>query len=119
LLDEIDESNPLSWINLSQNNKINKRRKFEDAAKAFASARVEFFNVNRDKFILELSGNRVDLLDGYETIASGDDSIKIHEIENLYYKNLHALLKSGVSFKDILKQSQILQKITDLEKVVD
>lgn len=119
LLDEIDESNPLSWVNLSQNNKINKRRKFEDAAKAFASARVGFFNVNRDKFVFDLNGNRVDLLDGYETIASGDDSIKIHEIENLYYKNLHALLKSGVSFKDILKQSQILQKITDLEKVVD
>jgi hypothetical protein len=81
--------------------------------------RLEFFNVNRDKFVFKLGDQQIDLLNGYEAISSNDKPVKIHQIENLYYKNLHTLLKQGISFKTILEQSQILQKISNLEKAVD
>lgn len=119
LLNEIDESNPLSWVKLSQQNKINKQKKFKDAAEAFVDTRLKFFNVNRDKFVFKLGDQQIDLLNGYEAISSNDKPVKIHQIENLYYKNLHTLLKQGISFKTILEQSQILQKISNLEKAVD
>lgn len=119
LLAEIDESNDLSWIKLSQENKINKADKFKRAAKAFAKARLDFFSTNRNEFSFDLDGERIDLLEGYESIAADDDAVKVHEIENLYYKNLHSLLKRDISFKTILEKSNILQRITNLDKIAD
>lgn len=110
------------WRRLSDTNAINKKQKFIRAETSFNKSRYDFFQINRDAFTFDLDGTTVDLLEGFEKIpAAGieDDNnlIIINQVENLLYDNIQAVMSKGYSLEEILEKSQILQNITNVDKI--
>lgn len=108
-LNELDGDNPFSWISLSDNNKINKRQKLITADERFTMAKIDFFRVlfNLPKFTI--NGKEYDLLEGKDKIPGDKPAVLVHKLENLFFINLHKILNDGISFKEILEKSQILE----------
>jgi hypothetical protein len=106
--DEINASLDNSWQGISNNNKVNKRQQLIDADKKFTEAKLEFIKTIRDSVKFTIRGTHFDLLDGYDDITDDDNEVKLFKLENLFYTNLHSILKAGISFKEILKSSGIV-----------
>lgn len=112
-----------TWRQISEDNQANKTKKFQNAEKEFNKSRLQFYNVNRDYFKFILDGQETDLLEGFEAIPdidvdSVENLIQVNQVENLLYDNIHKLLDKGYTLEKILKQSLLLQKITNVDDII-
>lgn len=103
-------------IDLSNQNQINKVKKFQITDEKFVQARIKFFDVNKDAFIVTFSdGKTYNLLDGMEKLTPGsnpnEQTIYINQIEQLLYDNIQQLIAKGYSFKQLLEESKLIEKI--------
>ena len=118
-LRELSEDSATSWISLSNRNKINKRQKLINAESKFNQAKLEFLDVvNRSQAMQFIAnGKSYNLLEGMEAIADENPAVRLHKIENLFYTNLHKAIADGLTFKQILEESKMLETLLDINKV--
>lgn len=118
-LRELSEDSATSWISLSNRNKINKRQKLINAESKFNQAKLEFLDVvNRSQAMQFIAnGKSYNLLEGMEAIADENPAVRLHKIENLFYTNLHKAMADGLTFKQILEESKMLETLLDINKV--
>ena len=97
------------WIDLSNNNNINKIRKFVATDRAFNVALFDAIKSRDLKF--KLDEDEFDLLEGFVE-GEFEPEIKLFNTEQLLYKNFQkALKKSGLSVTEFLKKSGLLEKL--------
>ena len=101
---EIDD-----WINLSNNNNVNKIRKFVLTDRAFNTALYEAI---RDRDLkVEIDGVEFDLLEGLVEDTS-EPEIKLFNAEQTLHRNFQlALQKSGLNVSDFLQKTGLLEKL--------
>lgn len=118
-LNELSEDYPTSWISLSNVNRINKRQKFIRADENFVETKLEFFSIaNRSEAMkFTYNGESFDLLEGIEMITDENSAVKLHKIENLFYINLHKAMNKGLTFEQILSESQMLEILTNINNI--
>lgn len=118
-LRELSEDSATSWISLSNRNKINKRQKLINAESKFNQAKLEFLDiVNRSQATQFIAnGKSYNLLEGMEAITDENPTVRLHKIENLFYINLHKAMADGLTFKQILEESKMLETLLDINKV--
>lgn len=118
-LREVSPQSPTSWISLSDQNKVNKKQKLIIAETKFNKAKQEFFNManNSGHMQFTINGKNYDLLEGIDAIQDEDEAVKLHKIEDLFYINLHKVLADGLTFKQILSESKILENILRIDRV--
>lgn len=118
-LRELSEDSATSWISLSNRNKINKRQKLINAESKFNQAKLEFLDVvNRSQAMQFIAnGKSYNLLEGMEAITDENPAVRLHKIENLFYTNLHKAMADGLTFKQILEESKMLETLLDINKV--
>ena len=102
-------------IDFSNKNAINKMKKFRIADEKFVETRKQFFETNKDAFVITIEGKTYNLLDGVEKLTPGSNpnerSIYINKVEQLLYDNIQQLLADGYTFKQIL-DTGIIKKLT-------
>lgn len=118
-LQELSEDSATSWISLSNRNKINKKQKLINAETKYNKAKLEFLDVANKSQAMQFvaNGKSYNLLDGIETIADENPAVRLHKIENLFYINLHKAILDGLTFKQILTESRMLETLLDINKV--
>ena len=97
------------WINLSNNNNVNKIRKFVATDRAFNIALYDAIKSRSLKFTVD--DVEYDLLEGF---AEGEEEpeVKLFNAEQRIHKNFQlALQKSGLSISEFLKKSGLLEKL--------
>lgn len=104
-----------AFIQKSNQNAINKTRKFKIADEKFVEARKQFYETNKDAFVITLSdGKTYNLLDGVEKLTPGSNpnekTIYINKVEQLLYDNIQQLLANGITFRQIL-DAGVLKKL--------
>lgn len=118
-LRELSEDSATSWISLSNRNKINKRQKLINAESKFNQAKLEFLDVVNKSQAMQFiaNGKSYNLLEGIEAITDENSAVRLHKIENLFYINLHKAMANGLTFKQILEESKMLETLLDINKV--
>lgn len=118
-LRELSEDSATSWISLSNRNKINKRQKLINAESKFNQAKLEFLDVVNKSQAMQFiaNGKSYNLLEGMEAITDENPAVRLHKIENLFYTNLHKAMTDGLTFKQILEESKMLETLLDVNKV--
>lgn len=107
-----------SWINLSNNNDINKRKQFEDTDKALTRSFNESWQVNKQHFVIDVKDKHYNLLDG--AVDDNNPDINLFNYEKAFYSNFQkALNDSGLSVADFLKESKILDKLTSFKQLTN
>lgn len=97
------------WIGLSNNNNVNKIRKFVATDRAFNVALFDAIKSRDLKF--KLDEDEFDLLEGFVE-GEFEPEVKLFNTEQLLYKNFQkALKKSGLSISEFLKKSGLLEKL--------
>lgn len=125
-LNELDKDIPTSWRALSDANRANKRQRLVTTETNYNKAKLQLFDVllkavsKPTKFTV---GDRdKDLLEGAESITDDDEAIRLHKLENLFYINLHKALAEGITFKEILQETRLLEALSkdgDLSEIVE
>lgn len=118
-LRELSEDSATSWISLSNRNKINKRQKLINAESKFNQAKLDFLDmVNKSQAMQFIAnGKSYDLLEGMDAISDDNPAVRLHKIEDLFYTNLHKAMADGLTFKQILAESKMLENLLDINKV--
>lgn len=118
-LRELSENSATSWISLSNRNRMNKRQKLINAEAKFNDAKLEFLDIVNKSQAMQfiINGKSYNLLEGIETISDENPAIRLHKIEDLFYINLHKALADGLTFKQILEESKMLENLLDIKKV--
>ena len=97
------------WIGLSNNNNVNKIRKFVATDRAFNVALFDAIKSRDLKF--KIDDDEFDLLEGFVE-GEFEPEIKLFNAEQTLYKNFQrALKKSGLSVSEFLKKSGLLEKL--------
>lgn len=97
------------WIKLSNNNNVNKIRKFVATDKAFNIALYDAIKSKDMKFTID--DIEYNLLEGFAE-GTEEPEIKLFNAEQLIYNNFQrALRKSGLSVNEFLKKSGLLEKL--------
>ena len=97
------------WISLSNNNNVNKIRKFVATDRAFNVALFDAIKSRDLKF--KIDDDEFDLLEGFIE-GEFEPEIKLFNAEQTLYKNFQrALKKSGLSVSEFLKKSGLLEKL--------
>lgn len=97
------------WVNLSNNNNVNKIRKFVATDRAFNIALFDAIKSRDLKF--KIDDEDFDLLEGFVE-GEFEPEVKLFNTEQLLYKNFQrALKKSGLSVSEFLKKSGLLEKL--------
>ena len=102
-----------TWITQSLNNSSNKVQKFVKSEQALIKTRLDFYKINKDAFKIS---DKIDLLEGYESLEIGENLLDVVKIEELIHQNYIKAINSGIDDKTIIET--ILPKIVNLEKVV-
>lgn len=103
------ESEIKDWIEFSQNNNVNKIRKFIAADKAFTSALSE--SIASRKLKIMLDDREFDLLDGLITDPE-EPELSLFNTEQVLYNNFQkALQESKLSVRDFLKKTNLLTNL--------
>lgn len=112
-LAELDPNIPQSWISIANRNKINKKQKLIDTEAKYNKAKLQLLEVlnSSDSLKFIIKGKPYDLLEGMNTIIDDDPAVRLHKIENLFYIKLRQALADGVTFKEILEASHILETL--------
>lgn len=118
-LRELSEDSATSWISLSNRNKINKRQKLINAESKFNQAKLDFLDmVNKSQAMqFIINGKSYNLLEGMDAITDENPAVRLHKIEDLFYTNLHKAMADGLTFKQILSESKMLENLLDINKV--
>lgn len=118
-LRELSEDSATSWISLSNRNKINKRQKLINAESKFNQAKLDFLDmVNKSQAMQFIAnGKSYNLLEGMDAISDDNPAVRLHKIEDLFYTNLHKAMADGLTFKQILAESKMLENLLDINKV--
>lgn len=107
-LRELDSAYGTSWTKISNINRANKVQKIIDTDNRYVKAKLEFLNVIKKNGKLTIEDQDYDLFQNFDTISDENEHIRLHRVEDLIYANIQKMLKRGVSIKDILEQSNIL-----------
>ena len=115
-LNELDPEISTSWRALSSRNRANKRQRLVTTEANYNKAKLQLFDVllkatsKPTKFTV--GDKDKDLLEGASSITDDDDAIRLHKLENLFYINLHKALAEGITFKEILQQTHLLEALS-------
>lgn len=103
-----------TWIDFSNNNAINKRAQFVKTDAAFVKSLWDKINdhYNAEAFTVNIDDKRYNLLEGFGSIPKENNNIALFESEKLLYLNFQkALEDSGLSVRDFLSQSGLIEKL--------
>lgn len=93
------------WIQLSNENAINKRKLFSKTDKALVRSFTGFWKNNN--FKVNINGHSYDLLEGYKEV--NNPNVNLYNYEHLFYQNLQKLLTTEkIGIKEFLQQSKLL-----------
>lgn len=93
------------WIQLSNENAINKRKLFSKTDKALVRSFTGFWKNNN--FKVNINGHSYDLLEGYKEV--NNSNVNLYNYEHLFYQNLQKLLTTEkIGIKEFLQQSKLL-----------
>ena len=94
-----------NWIQLSNENAINKRKLFSKTDKALVRSFTGFWKNNN--FKVNINGHSYDLLEGYKEV--NNPNVNLYNYEHLFYQNLQKLLTTEkIGIKEFLQQSKLL-----------
>ena len=103
------ESEIEDWIKFSQNNNVNKIRKFLASDRAFTKALSESITSSNLKIVID--DKEIDLLEGFMDDPE-EPEVSLFNAEQALYNNFQkALNESGGNVKDFLKKSNLLTSI--------
>lgn len=107
-----------AWIDLSNNNDINKRRQFEETDKALTRSFNSLWQANKQHFVIDVKDKHYNLLDGVEDDNNPD--VSLFNYEKAFYGNFQkALQESGMSVSEFLRESNILDKLISFNQLED
>lgn len=107
-----------AWIDLSNNNDINKRRQFEETDKALTRSFNGFWQANKQHFVIDVKDKHYNLLDGI--LDDNVPDVSLFNYEKAFYGNFQkALQESGMSVSEFLKESNILDKLISFNQLGD
>lgn len=93
------------WIQLSNENAVNKRKLFSKTDKALVRSFTGFWKNNN--FKVNINGHSYDLLEGYKEV--NNSNVNLYNYEHLFYQNLQKLLTTEkIGIKEFLQQSKLL-----------
>lgn len=93
------------WIQLSNENAVNKRKLFSKTDKALVRSFTGFWKNNN--FKVNINGHNYDLLEGYKEIDN--PNVNLYNYEHLFYQNLQKLLTTEkIGIREFLQQSKLL-----------
>ena len=97
------------WINLSNNNNVNKIRKFVATDRAFNQALLDAIKDRNLK--ISIDDTEIDLLDGFID-GDIDPEVNLFNVEKVLHKNFKkAVEKSGLSVYDFLIKTKLLEQL--------
>ena len=107
-----------AWIDLSNNNDINKRRQFEETDKALTRSFNGLWQANKQHFVIDVKDKHYNLLEG--SIEDNNPDVSLFNYEKAFYGNFQkALQESGMSVPEFLKESNILDKLISFNQLED
>lgn len=94
-----------NWIQLSNENAVNKRKLFSETDKALVKSFTGFWKNNN--FKVNINDHNYDLLEGYK--ETNNPNVNLYNYEHLFYQNLQKLLATEkINIKEFLQQSKLL-----------
>ena len=103
------ESEIEDWIKFSQNNNVNKIRKFVAVDRVFTSSLLE--SITSRKLKITIDDKEIDLLEGFINDPE-DPEVSLFNAEQTLYNNFQKILKeSKLSVKDFLKKTDLLTSL--------
>lgn len=107
-----------TWIDLSNNNDINKRRQFEETDKALTRSFNGLWQANKQHFVIDVKDKHYNLLEG--SLDDNVPDVSLFNYEKAFYGNFQkALQESGMSVSEFLKESNILDKLISFNQLGD
>lgn len=107
-----------AWIDLSNNNDINKRRQFEETDKALTRSFSGLWQANKQHFVIDVKDKHYNLLEG--SLDDNNPDVSLFNYEKAFYGNFQkALQESGMSVSEFLKESNILDKLISFNQLED
>ena len=107
-----------AWIDLSNNNDINKRRQFEETDKALTRSFNGLWENNKQHFVIDVKDKHYNLLDG--VVDDNTPDVQLFNYERTLFTNFQkALAESGLSASEFLKESNILDKLISFNQLGD
>lgn len=107
-----------AWIDLSNNNDINKRRQFEETDKALTRSFNGLWQANKQHFVIDVKDKHYNLLEG--SLDDNIPDVSLFNYEKSFYGNFQkALQESGMSVSEFLKESNILDKLISFDQLSD
>lgn len=107
-----------AWIDLSNNNDINKRRQFEETDKALTRSFNGLWQANKQHFVIDVKDKHYNLLEG--SLDDNIPDVSLFNYEKAFYGNFQkALQESGMSVSEFLKESNILDKLISFNQLGD
>lgn len=100
------------WIQLSNDNAINKKKQFEKVDSVFTKSLHDLIQnkANAKAFKVNIDDKEYNLLETLE--ETGDDALTVFNAEKTLYKNFQeALYDSKLSVAEFLEKSQLLEKL--------
>lgn len=105
-----------AWIDLSNNNDINKRRQFEETDKALTRSFNGLWQANKQHFVIDVKDKHYNLLDG--SLDDNVPDVSLFNYEKTFYGNFQkALQESGMSVPEFLRESNILDKLISFNQL--
>ena len=105
-----------AWIDLSNNNDINKRRQFEETDKALTRSFNGLWQANKQHFVIDVMDKHYNLLDG--SLDDNVPDVSLFNYEKTFYGNFQkALQESGMSVPEFLRESNILDKLISFNQL--
>lgn len=105
-----------AWIDLSNNNDINKRRQFEETDKALTRSFNGLWQANKQHFVIDVKDKHYNLLDG--SLDDNVPDVSLFNYEKAFYGNFQkALQESGMSVPEFLRESNILDKLISFDQL--
>lgn len=103
------ESEIEDWIKFSQNNNVNKIRKFIAVDRAFTSSLLD--SITSRKLKVMIDDKEIDLLEGFVNDPE-EPEVSLFNAEQTLYNNFQKALKeSGRNVKDFLKKTDLLTSL--------
>lgn len=107
-----------AWIDLSNNNDINKRRQFEETDKALTRSFNGLWQNNKQHFVIDVKDKHYNLLDG--VVDDNTPDVQLFNYERTLFTNFQkALAESVLSVSEFLKESNILDKLISFNQLGD
>lgn len=105
-----------TWININNNNAVNKKRQFIKTDKAFTASYNEFWKHFPKE--ININGTSYNLLKGAQD--SENDAINLYNYEKAFYSNLNKIIKdTGLTIKEILASTGLLDTLLKYDTLTE